>query len=100
MPRSVRQAEVLLTSAPVLCRYNPARETRVETDAPDEVIADVLSQKLEDGRARRAFNALVDMKYSRAGWLVKMSKGSFLRRPSYSALHSAKALTTASISLS
>lgn len=39
----------LLTSAPVLCRYDPSRETRMETDASDEVIAGVLSQKLEDG---------------------------------------------------
>jgi len=40
--------KAMLTSAPVLCRYDPARETRVETDASDEVIAGVLSQKLDD----------------------------------------------------
>ncbi|KAL1954526.1 hypothetical protein VTO42DRAFT_1086 [Malbranchea cinnamomea] len=39
----------LLTRAPVLCQYDPSRETREETDALDEVIAGVLSQKLEDG---------------------------------------------------
>lgn len=39
----------LLTNAPVLCRYDPSRETRVETDASDEVIAGILSQKLDDG---------------------------------------------------
>src|SRR5690606_20428536 len=40
--------KAMLTSAPVLCRYDPARETRVETVASDEVIAGVLSQKLDD----------------------------------------------------
>ena len=43
---SLRQA---LLSTPVLKHYDPYKETRLETDSSDGVVAGVLSQKHEDG---------------------------------------------------
>ena len=38
-----------LTSAPLICHYDPKRQTTVETDASDGVVAGVMSQLHEDG---------------------------------------------------
>ena len=38
-----------LRSAPVLCHYDPFRQTRLETDSSDGVVAGVLSQLQDDG---------------------------------------------------
>lgn len=37
-----------MTSTPLLIHYDPAKETRVETDASDGVVAGVLSQKVDN----------------------------------------------------
>lgn len=39
-----------LLSAPILAYYDPYRETRIETDASDGVVAGILAQKGDDGQ--------------------------------------------------
>ena len=48
--RSFEQLKASLLAIPTLCHFDPAYETKLETDASDGVVAGVLSQKHPDGR--------------------------------------------------
>ena len=47
--RAFAELKKRLLSAPLLAYYDPYRETRIETDASDGVVAGILTQKGDDG---------------------------------------------------